>query len=947
MRPGMLVQIRAGTKQDDPALGADQMELARMSGEQAQLIRLSQSNDRRIWVAVLFNGEKIRVDERLLVPLEGEAVSSYHAVMGPSSDTELVADELMSCLVAEGYAIMRVFMSPKEAVEITRAVELLEVDGAFQRLPQEFEKGFLGIDKGAKVSNVDMDAPDTPEYVKKSPLKTVDDCFAVLLHVLGKRSMHNLGYLLEERTDLLLRMPLDGFDTARYPPVKIDDGDAEDHMHLMSRKRLAVLHFVGPSTGILALTPKMVNGAEVRLLVEPSTVVLIATDRYEYSFTAEPEALMVQTLFLTTPPGYELDEVVGNLQMLFQGTTKPPPFGDQVSVEALSCRYGSRSESRGDFWRAVGKGGTDGIQEVPMTRWDLTQYLDLEGSTGKHYTRHGCFGVEGTAYFDNKFFDIQPKEVTSMDPIQRQVLEVSYMSLLEAGFEKKTLQRESKNIGHFVGVDKDDWMCMGALGLLDVRCHAITTSPVMPPHACSSASNSITANRFSYLLNLRGASMSIDTACSSSLVCTHVAKLNLRLRDYDPMVAAIVNGINLLLYPGPFVNCCAAQMLSHQGRCFTFDTSADGYTRGELCGSGCFKCKPYDDASLACLAGSHVNQDGRSATLTAPSGPAQERLLRAVLWECQLKGSEVDCTECHGTGTALGDSIEVGSVRRVMNGRVSPVVATSNKSVIGHGEGGAGFAGFLKCCVQVGHCEAAANLHLRDTNPHMDFEGYPCYLLTESVVMKELSAYSGVSSFGFGGTNGHAEAWGRLILNSRSAAAQDPRVALDKRLAVAPPADITMTGDDVRHWRTDGLDPYADTSMKFKVRFESTGAIKWEPAEEQALGPGTMFFIQGTFNSWQLGELRRDTVINGLWTFELVVGSSGEEQFQIVADGDISMVYHPPCARCTRKAALVVGPEPAEKEVAWLIQGSPGDMFKVEFFLQGNKRTMLWFRFQL
>merc|ERR1719220_1486705 len=134
-------------------------------------------------------------------------------------------------------------------------------------------------------------------------------------------------------------------------------------------------------------------------------------------------------------------------------------------------------------------------------------------------------------------------------------------------------------------------------------------------HGAAAAANAITSNRFSYSLNLKGASMTIDTACSSSLVCTHVAKLHLRFKDFEPMPAAIVNGLNLMLYPGPFVGCCAAGMLSHEGRSFTFNATADGYARGELCGALMFKLSNYvkDGNMYACLAGSQANQDGRSA----------------------------------------------------------------------------------------------------------------------------------------------------------------------------------------------------------------------------------------------------------------------------------------------------------------------------------------------
>merc|ERR1719221_449066 len=375
-------------------------------------------------------------------------------------------------------------------------------------------------------------------------------------------------------------------------------------------------------------------------------------------------------------------------------------------------------------------------------------------------------------------------------------MEVSYVSLLEAGWEKRKLQREAANIGHFVGIDKDDWLCMTSNGMVDMSGTA----------GAASAANAITSNRFSYSLNLKGASMTIDTACSSSLVCTHVSKLHLRFKDFEPMPASIVNGLNLMLYSGPFVGCCAAGMLSHEGRSFTFNATADGYARGELCGAICFKLRQYnhDQGSICCLAGSQANQDGRSASLTAPNGPAQEKCLNAVLRECSLTPTEVDCFECHGTGTSLGDPIEVGSFRKVMSvtPRNEPLVITSSKSNVAHSEGGAGFCGFFKCLLQVAHCEGASNVHLRVKNPHLDMEGFPCQMLSEAVTMREDAAYSGVSSFGFGGTNAHGEAWGKNIFTSRGEVSADPAQRFLKKLSSAPPAEITMNGDDIDDWDT-------------------------------------------------------------------------------------------------------------------------------------------------
>jgi hypothetical protein len=259
--------------------------------------------------------------------------------------------------------------------------------------------------------------------------------------------------------------------------------------------------------------------------------------------------------------------------------------------------------------------------------------------------------------------------------------------------------------------------------------------------------------------------------------------------------------------------------------------------------------------------------------------------------------------------------------------RKEPLVITSSKSNVGHGEGGAGLAGFLKCVLQVIHCEAAPNVHLRVKNPHLDVEGFPCQMLSETVTMREDSAYTGVSSFGFGGTNAHAEAWGKNITTSRGVVGMDPQMAFEKKLSLAPPAEITMNGEDVAEWDTTGIDPRAEAGSKWKVYIDDEGIASWEKADDEFEDPGDEFFVQGSHNDWTPDPLEKHDTIPGLWTGMIELGSSGEAEIQIVADGDKEKVYHPQSGRCTLKAAPIEGPEKVDKDVAWLIRGNSGDIF--------------------
>lgn len=214
-------------------------------------------------------------------------------------------------------------------------------------------------------------------------------------------------------------------------------------------------------------------------------------------------------------------------------------------------------------------------------------------------------------------------------------------------------------------------------------------------------------------------------------------------------------------------------MLTHKGRCFTFDHSADGYCRGEGVGALCLKkcVTPYDAMGrLAILTGTAINQDGRSASMTAPHGPSQSQVITASMREAGIDASQVTIAECHGTGTALGDPIEIGSLRATISkGRgEKPLLTTSAKSNIGHLEAGAGMAGIIKCIMMLRTSTGAPNCHLYEFNPHLDIEGFPVCMETECIDFGVNSGLTGVSSFGFGGTNARADVWSHCVKGPRA-----------------------------------------------------------------------------------------------------------------------------------------------------------------------------------
>ncbi|CAK9057424.1 Mycoketide-CoA synthase (Polyketide synthase Pks12), partial [Durusdinium trenchii] len=413
---------------------------------------------------------------------------------------------------------------------------------------------------------------------------------------------------------------------------------------------------------------------------------------------------------------------------------------EHVAVLGGACHLPGDSWSleKFDFMLSM---GVDCSVEMPHSRWDVDEYYDPDATTGlKMYVRHAAF-IEGVELFAATTFGINKAEAETMDPQQRHLLEAAFEALSAGGFNKGSLMGSFGGV--FVGQDKCDW-------------NRMITGAQSGPYAATGGSSSISANRISYSLGLKGPSATMDTACSSSLVAADTAAVTLRRRRCD---LAVVCGVNMLLLPQTFVACCQAQMLSKGGRCKTFDDSASGYARGEGVGSHALeRLGSSSRTAIAELRGSALNQDGRSSNLTSPNGPSQQAVVLSALAEAQLNPASHACVETHGTGTALGDPMEVGALQTALaNGRSgsAPLQLGAAKTNVGHLEGGAGMVGLLKLASLLSRNCLPANLHLHDLNSHIfeDIEDFPVQFQSEACPSGFPAA--SVSSFGFGGTNGH------------------------------------------------------------------------------------------------------------------------------------------------------------------------------------------------
>ncbi|WP_431977779.1 type I polyketide synthase [Micromonospora haikouensis] len=433
------------------------------------------------------------------------------------------------------------------------------------------------------------------------------------------------------------------------------------------------------------------------------------------------------------------------------GTEDPgrpaPADTGPVAVIGVGCRFAGGATSPASYWEML-RAGRDGIGLLPERRWQA--YADMGGDFAaalRRATRWGGFlpDIEG---FDAEFFGLSPREAELMDPQQRLLLEVAWEALEHAGIPPQSLA--ASDAGVFVGVGSDDY----GRRLLE---HL----PTIEAWTGIGSAMCAVANRISYALDLRGPSLAVDTACSASLVALHLACQSVRTGESPVALAA---GVNLVISPGLTLTLDAAGATAPDGRCKSFDSTADGYGRGE--GAGVLVLKRLSDARrdgdrvLATILGSAVNQDGRTNGIMAPNAQAQRHVLARACAQAGVDPRSVDYVEAHGTGTRLGDPLEASALSAVYGaGREPgrPCLIGSVKSNIGHLEAGAGVAGVIKAVLALGHGEIPPTLHHTTGNPAIDWDDAGLRVVTEPTAWPRTDhpRRAGVSAFGYGGTVAH------------------------------------------------------------------------------------------------------------------------------------------------------------------------------------------------
>ncbi len=458
---------------------------------------------------------------------------------------------------------------------------------------------------------------------------------------------------------------------------------------------------------------------------------------------------------------------------------------DAIAIVGLGCRFAGGATDGGAFWRLLAE-SRDAVAPIPPKRWDHDKWVGNE--PGKTSQTAGGF-LEDIDEFDGAFFSIAPREAVQMDPQQRLVLEVAWEALENAGIAPDRLRGVAGGV--YLGLYNDNY------GLI---ARGSPDASLIDGWSASGTHTSVAPGRIAFQLGLTGPAIAVDTACSSSLTAVHLAVQALRAGD---CTLALAGGVHLILSPLGLVASSKLGAASSTSRCKAFDADADGFVHSEGCGVVVLKrladAEAAGDRVLAVIRGTAVNQDGRSAGLTAPNGPAQEAVIRAALANAGLSPNAIDAIEAHGTGTSLGDPIEMHALAAVFAGRAKPLRVGSVKTNIGHTEAAAGIAGLIKAILMLRHQTVPASLHFKSLNPHIDLGGVPIEVPTASTAA-ELGCV-GVSSFGFSGTNAHI-----VVERAPARAVADPRSAHLLTLSARDSAAL----EQLRARWLDALVPSAD-----------------------------------------------------------------------------------------------------------------------------------------
>jgi len=815
---------------------------------------------------------------------------------------EDIGDLIVQHLAIKGFCSVELGLRDGIARQISEEVGELDAQQRLQPVNATIAEGLLGVEGSARIAQLETPEPQGVGGHPGTALGSLDHTLMEVGLLMGPHA-GRLGFDLNSRCAAVLHRA----GEPAYPAPRLGEADASAWLSVFLRHRVMMVVFLGPSTGVLELVPyDLAHAHTYKIRPTVGTMVVLRPDILSHKYYASPSSFALSAFCLPAarnlrnpagnkqmiPAARELDEwIMSRLQELKEregeAATEPgmPPgwhkamnqsyhAGQMIAVRSAACQFPFEDEF--DTWFRACNSGPDYVTEVPQVRWDHAEVYDPDPESWRRHKsccRHASF-VDGTELFDCNAFQLPVSEARSMDPHHRMVLEVGYSAFYRMDLRRGKLVNWP--CGVYVGCGNNEWLFVPKA----------TAAAACPPKTPGSG-------RFSYVLGLKGPSMTVDTEASSGMVALYLAAESVQqVGGAHTNQHAIAFGAHLCLAPTWWPSHCASGWLSGEGRCFTFNATAAGYVRGEGCcaavvssAAECIDGQYVDNAEggplLGCIAGATMNSNGTSASLSTPNGPAEQEVMAEALQNARVSPSDVDCIEAHGAAHFLADAVEVGSFMRVYRaeeqGQVLPF--TGLKTSVGNQIECGGIAAFLKALFAAQWGLMTPNLHLNQINPHIDAGNQPSSFANEASEFAGTSLYIGVMSRGFGGSNVHALAWGHV---------SDDRVPQAQPLA-------------------------------------QQGALAFWPGGggilPQDMCPDKAYTIVGTWSQWKdprpMEKEGSDT-----FGFTVTLGENRWEQFQIWLDGDSDRVLHPGQPKAS-KESHVCGPEPNPCGCNWIIDGRP------------------------
>jgi len=854
------------------------------------------------------------------------------------------------CLQKNGYCVLQV---PADGEARLSMFEFAHSHKHFLTPKEEFQNSYLGRNSNSKIAwDIGEEENDGlihyNSYLKK---------FHQLMMPVSEEFLSISPW--DQRMRTMIRTPLESRSEAlrlrdTLSRVDVENGEVQDFIDFFQRKRLCMMYMVTGNGGTVELFPREDLGLlDITVNVEKDRLLIFRHDMMSFSYApADPEDVVLQSWIVDPPKEISIQKFSNEPepdeeQLEIMGPPPPTGLSDiwtfradgaTVFITSFHCRVGG--EVYGDDFSASCAGGIDSSIEVSTARWDPNIYYGKTDEIGKTRTKHACFLADHYLQeVDYKFWEWTEEYARQSTPTAKLVMEIPYMGLVKAGVTRDDLRGQNVE-------------CINAWS------PGLDSQTGTPPN-----------HLLPYWLGTTGRNFIVDTACSAALVASNLAHGAIAMHRSH---MSFISGLNMCIDVGSFIALSGARMISDRGRSFTFDQSGNGYGRGEgICmivleSSGVYnpiraQCKQTEPWELIRFVGSATNQDGRSASITAPSGPAQTACIRKSLVEAMIAPPEISFGECHGTGTALGDPIEVGSAR-ICNDpftREVPMFMGATKTHFGHLELGAGIIGLLRAIVVLTFGTGTPNANLVQVNEHMSLEGFPHYMCVENGAMPFSNNIAGVNSFGFGGTNARAELWGRKMLDGCSGLMSHENKVIRKETSEeisarfakvdyvtqkcpkclglmcwvcgqnVPSTPIASGKHHCSMIRADTAD-YDVCSICYQGEYQYG-----EPEQLELGNSGQSVFISGSWSNWSsCQEMKMDSP--GVYTCAVRLGATRCEQFQLSTTSSVSTISIHPIVDKARNFIRIEGPDKEGTGKNWLIDGwadgSPeGTVYLVEF----------------